>query len=97
MPTFHPDIIDTIYSVNSTTQSNPMTVSDLMENLRAYPPDWPVVIPGYEGGFAEIHGLIQTELLRDVNSEWYYGAHDRPDSVSNPQDYKKFTALLITK
>ena len=55
-----------------------MKVSELIEELKKFPADLRVVVNGYEGGFSDprIGSVIDIEL--DVNSEWFYGPHDKP-------------------
>lgn len=79
------------------TQPNDLKVSDLIQILSQYDPDTIICIPGYEGGFSPIHGVKKTELLKDVNDEWYYGPHDYIHSVHDPESYQKETFLIILK
>lgn len=48
-----------------------MNVSDLIKRLRAFPPDLPVLVEGYESGWDSIHNLRQDEIVRyDEAREW---------------------------
>jgi hypothetical protein len=57
-----------------------MTVSELIAKLKAIEShghgDYRVVIPGYEGGYSDIHELEGMELALNVRGGWYYGPHD---------------------
>lgn len=54
-----------------------MTVSELIEQLKNYPSDMPVVVLGYEGGYNDA-GLTTEEIIFNANKNgpWYYGKHD---------------------
>ena len=52
-----------------------MTTSELIEELKEYPPNMRVIISGYEGGFNDIKSLCEQEIALDVNPEWFYGDH----------------------
>ena len=79
------------------TQPNPITAHDLIQILLHFDPDLEILIPGYEGGFANIHGVKKENLLTNVNDEWYYGPHDHTDSVSDPENYEKKEFLILLK
>jgi hypothetical protein len=71
----------------------PMTVRELISLLQAYPGGMRVVVSGYEGGFNDIaHGEI-IELRLNVNVEWYYGPHERPDDDAKGDEM----ALLLRR
>lgn len=53
-----------------------ITVEQLIEKLLAFDPYARVVIPGYEGGLADIHGVSDVTIVPNVNSQWYYGPHE---------------------
>jgi hypothetical protein len=53
-----------------------MKVKELITQLQAFDPELMVVVSGYEGGVTE---TSQTELVTialNVNTSWYYGAHE---------------------
>jgi hypothetical protein len=56
-----------------------MTVYELIELLQDYPGGMRVVVAGYEGGFNDLANVKIIELKLNVNEEWYYGPHERPD------------------
>ena len=78
------------------TQTDDLTVEDLITLLQTYPQDWRVAISGYEGGYKTLHTTQPTELLLNVNDEWYYGPHDDLDSVPDPESYQKETFLILS-
>ena len=53
-----------------------MTVAQLIEQLKNYPPDLPVVVSGYEGGYNDVDAFETIKIIRDHNKEWYYGKHE---------------------
>jgi len=54
-----------------------MTVKELIEKLQSLDQELPVFIDGYEGGCNDLTDLINIEVVRDVNTEWYYGSHEK--------------------
>ncbi|MEN8157695.1 MAG: hypothetical protein ABFS10_12155 [Bacteroidota bacterium] len=67
-----------------------MTVDELINKLRDFPPDHRVIIPGYEDGYNDITIIKKTEIIPDYFTEWYYGQHlDKDDflkveKIENP-------------
>jgi hypothetical protein len=60
-----------------------MTTQELCDRLSQFPPDTPVVVRGYEGGFNDVLNVEAVEMQLNVNAEhWYYGAHSKPDILS---------------
>lgn len=55
-----------------------MTVAELISELRRRDPDLPVVVDGYEDGFADKIKVHDVYLLRDGNGE---GGHCGPHAV----------------
>jgi hypothetical protein len=53
-----------------------MTVAQLIEQLKNYPSDLPVVVSGYEGGYNDVDTFETIKIVRDYNEEWYYGKHE---------------------
>jgi hypothetical protein len=54
-----------------------MKVIDLIELLQKFDPSMMVVVPGYEGGYGEIDGIVEPRVfVRDCNQAWYYGPHE---------------------
>jgi hypothetical protein len=56
-----------------------MKVSELIEKLKQHDPEKMVVISGCEGGEDELEKIEEVKLRLNVNSEWYYGEHERDD------------------
>ena len=56
-----------------------MTVKELIENLsKVEDQDALVITRGYEGGFDDVlHNVMVTDIALNVNTEWYYGVHER--------------------
>jgi len=54
-----------------------MIISELIEELKKYPPDLRVVISGKEEGYDDIEEFIIIEkcILNYHNNAWYEGAH----------------------
>jgi hypothetical protein len=60
-----------------------MTIQELCDRLSKFPPDTQVVVRGYEGGFNDVLNVEVVEMQLNVNAEhWYYGAHSKPDILS---------------
>jgi hypothetical protein len=53
-----------------------MNVGQLIEQLKNYPSDLPVVVSGYEGGYNDFDTFETIKIVRDHNKEWYYGKHE---------------------
>ena len=49
------------------------TVSDLIEILRAFPPDTPVLTSGYENGYENIQQPALRELVHKPDNPYYDG------------------------
>jgi hypothetical protein len=56
-----------------------MTVRELIKLLQDCDANMRVVVAGYEGGFNDLSRVEPIELNLNVNEEWYYGPHERPD------------------
>lgn len=52
-------------------------VIDLIEKLQTLDPELPVFVNGYEGGCNDICHVTEIDVIRNVNTEWYYGAHEK--------------------
>lgn len=62
--------------------AGPLTVSDLIQILSASPSDLIVCFSRDEGGFSPVVGIKQLSLLTNANTDFWYGPHDYPDSLS---------------
>jgi hypothetical protein len=60
---------------------DPITVRELISILEQFDPSLRVVVDGYEGGFDYPLDPEEIEIVEDVNTESYYGAHDWPSNA----------------
>lgn len=58
-----------------------MTVKELIEKLKTLDQEMPVFINGYEGGYDDLTDLTNIEVIKDVNTQWYYGSHEKIDDL----------------
>jgi len=58
-----------------------MTVKELIEKLQTLDQEMPVFINGYEGGYDDLTDLTNIEVVKDVNTQWYYGSHEKIDDL----------------
>ena len=72
-----------------------MTVSDLIQKLKQFPPDRVVLVDGYEGGFDILkENLIESiEVVATDYGETYFGKYDYADSASG-EDHAFFAVVL---
>lgn len=82
---------------------NKMKVKELIEKLSQYDPELPIFIEGYEGGCDDADLIQEIEVIRDANTEWYYGRHEKVRDlhehvISDFAEQGKFPSkgLLIT-
>jgi hypothetical protein len=71
-----------------------MTIQELVEALSNFPPDTPVVVRGYEGGFNDIRDVVALDIQLNVNTIWYYGAHGPNTDISQPVPDIPFTNVV---
>ncbi|MBD2427710.1 hypothetical protein [Phormidium sp. FACHB-1136] len=71
-----------------------MTAKELIEALSQYPPDTPVVVRGYEGGYNDIQAITPVSIQLNVNQIWYYGAHGTNDDQINPLPEVPLTPVI---
>ena len=62
-----------------------ITVGELITLLEEFDHDLPVVVKGYEGGFDYPLDPFEIEVVTDVNTESYYGAHDVPSDAEEKE------------
>ena len=55
-----------------------MKVAELIEQLRQFPPDLPVLVEGYETGWDGIHELRSTGICRNREAESWDGEFGEP-------------------
>jgi hypothetical protein len=54
-----------------------MKVIDLIELLQKFDPSLLVMVPGDEGGYGAVDGVVEPRtFVEGVNNAWYYGPHD---------------------
>jgi hypothetical protein len=58
-----------------------VTVKELIEKLQTLDQEMPVFINGYEGGYDDLTDLANIEVVKDVNTQWYYGSHEKIDDL----------------
>lgn len=57
-----------------------MSVAGLIEILRTYPQDLPVLVEGYEGGWDKIHSFRKKKVV-SYDGEWWYGEYFEPSEA----------------
>jgi hypothetical protein len=67
-----------------------MKVKELIEKLKSCDPELMVVVNGYEGGVNEAENAAQVKIRSNVNTKWYYGAHEVTDGDEDPFDCEAF-------
>jgi hypothetical protein len=58
-----------------------VTVKELIEKLQTLDQEMPVFINGYEGGYDDLTDLTNIEVVKNVNTQWYYGSHEKIDDL----------------
>ena len=71
-----------------------MTVAQLIESLKNYPPDLQVVVSGYEGGYNDVGRFEKIKIIRDYNTAWYYGKHERVEDIYDEELIKNAVEAL---
>ena len=71
-----------------------MNVGQVIEQLKNYPPDLPVVISGYEGGVDDVDGFERIKIVLNHNDVWYYGKHEDAMGIYGP-DADKLKASAV--
>jgi hypothetical protein len=59
--------------MNSQNKKVNYTVSELIEELKKYPQDLPVLVSGYEDGFENIMPPAIQRLIQNPNAPYYVG------------------------
>ena len=75
-----------------------MTVRELIEKLSKIENQEALVMTsGYEGGFDDVdYDIIETDMVLNVNSEWYYGKHEVLDEVYGIKEaYKTIKGIIL--
>lgn len=64
-----------------TREGREMIVKELIEHLKSQDQEAVVVTSGYEGGYRDVDGTEELNLVLNVpryEGKWYYGPHDYP-------------------
>ena len=77
-----------------------MTVKQLIEELsKIEDQDLRVMTSGYEGGFDDLENVNSEpiHMALDVNTEWYYGAHEPVDNLyeATNSNYHIVKAIIL--
>jgi hypothetical protein len=73
-----------------------MTIKELIEKLQTLDPELHVFVPGYEGGYHYADVSKPDSFCLNVNSEWYYGPHDKPSSMGKDKsNYKIVNGIVL--
>jgi hypothetical protein len=59
-----------------------MTIQELTEKLKTFPPDTMLVIRSYEDGCNDISDFKEVSIKLNAYKEWYYGQHGDSDDVN---------------
>lgn len=62
-----------------------MTAEELIAQLKALPPETPVLVEGYETGFDEIVDLTFEQVVRYRNAQEWDGEYQALDRFSYPE------------
>jgi hypothetical protein len=72
-----------------------MTVRELIEKLQQLDQDKMIVINGYEGGCDFPNHTAQVKINLDVNTEWYYGAHEYVSPINDEYNPDEWNAYVL--
>jgi hypothetical protein len=76
-----------------------MKVIDLIQLLEKLDPNLWVVVPGYEGGYSKVDGVVEPRtFVENVNCAWYYGPHDLDNQFLDQKQHgskPRFQAVTI--
>jgi aminoglycoside/choline kinase family phosphotransferase len=77
-----------------------MTVKELIEQLSTIEDqNARVMTNGYEGGYHEISQINPEpmDMALNVNTEWYYGAHEKAENVyhEDREKYESVKAIIL--
>ena len=74
-----------------------MTIKQLIDILDRLDPEAHVFVKGYEGGleYAELQGPV-TDIILNVNSEWWYGGHDYVTTGYTTSDPQIVKGIVLT-
>jgi hypothetical protein len=76
-----------------------MKVIDLITRLQEFDPEMVVVVPGYEGGYGPVDGVVEPRtFVEGVHSAWYYGPYDLDNEFLDQEQHAskpRFNAVTI--
>ena len=72
-----------------------MTVEELITQLKALPPDTPVLVEGYETGFDDIIGLVPQPAVWYRNAQEWDGEYQTPEHFSDPEAATLQAAVIL--
>lgn len=73
-----------------------MTVAELIEALNTIDDkSQRVVISGYEGGYKDVTEVELITIVLNVNTVWYYGAHEELCPFTNTEGKEIVTAIKL--
>jgi len=75
-----------------------LTVLELIKVLKGLPPDLPVMLEGYEGGYNHDLHFEQKPLALYVHEEDYYGNHEDVEYLTvnkKTKPYEQINAVII--
>ena len=72
-----------------------MTIAELIEKLSQIENQEALVMTrGYEGGYDDADSnFVETDMVLNVNSEWYYGRHEKAENVYGK--YESVKAIIL--
>jgi len=71
-----------------------MTAQELIEHLKALPPETPVLVEGYETGFDDIVEVKPCEVVHYRHAQGWDGEYQADDSFAGEQKTK--SAVILT-
>lgn len=71
-----------------------MTAEELIERLKALPPEMPVLVEGYETGFDEVVELTSERVVWYRHAQEWDGEYQVPDRFSNPKNGVRQAAVI---
>ena len=71
-----------------------MTTQELIDRLKEFPPETPVLVEGYETGFNDIVEIKPFEIVRYRHAQEWDGEYQTADQFSG--DQPAHSALVLT-
>ena len=72
-----------------------MLIKTLIKRLEKLDGSLPVIVDGYEGGVDDVTKIKKVKMVRNVNTEWYYGKHEEVSSW-NKSKGKQVNAMHLS-